>query len=103
MSILIKGMEMPKDVTLIAISTDGTVDIISGQPDLSWVTLKDKAIPIPDHGDLIDRDELLKERPFKSLGEYNSDGCFVEEIGLYSTDQIADVATIIPADKEDGE
>lgn len=53
-------MEMPKDVTLLAISPDGTVDIISGQPDLSWKTLKHKAISVPPHGRLIDADALHK-------------------------------------------
>lgn len=58
MSIYIKGMEMPTDVTLLAISPDGTVDIISGQLDLSWETLKDKAICVPPHGRLIDANAL---------------------------------------------
>lgn len=57
--ILINGMEMPKDITLFAISPDGTVDIISGQPDLSWKTLKHKAISVPPHGNLGDLDALI--------------------------------------------
>lgn len=61
MSIYIKGMEMPKDVTLLAISPDGTVDIISGQPDLMWKTLKHKAISVPPHGNLGDLDALKKK------------------------------------------
>ena len=59
MSLLIKGMTMPKDVTLLAISPDGTVDIISGQPDLSWKTLEHKAISVPPHGKLGDLDALI--------------------------------------------
>lgn len=60
MGLYIKDMEMPKDVTLLAISPDGTVDIISGQPDLSWKTLKHKAISVSPHGRLIDADKLIE-------------------------------------------
>lgn len=61
MSILIKGMEMPKNTTLIVISPDGTVEV-SRHEGIDWITLKEKAIPVPSHGDLEDRDKLRERR-----------------------------------------
>lgn len=89
--ILIKGMEMPKDVTLLAISPDGTVDIISGQPDLSWKTLKDKAISVPPHGRLVDADEMRDEWLINGENEYVYDtNAFLESID--------NQPTVIPAE-----
>lgn len=54
MSVLIKGMEMPKvRDTLVLVKTDGTAIVYE---DEAYVTT---AVPVPDHGDLIDRDALL--------------------------------------------
>jgi len=60
MEILIKGMEMPKgdDDVKIIIYSDGSVHRIIGWA-ISEKT-KAKAIEIPEHGDLIERDKLLK-------------------------------------------
>lgn len=55
MSILIKGMEMPKNEELIIICSDGTVEMTNN--DGSRVC-EQKAIELPPHGDLIDRDAL---------------------------------------------
>ena len=57
MSILIEGMEMPKETTLISIGPGGTVEIHRND-DLTWVPLKEKAVPVPPHGRLIDADAL---------------------------------------------
>lgn len=58
MSILIEGMEMPKETTLISIGPGGTVEIHRND-DLTWVPLKEKAISVPEpHGRLGDLDEL---------------------------------------------
>lgn len=55
MSILIKGMKMPEDTVMtINIWADGRVYILGKNP----MMLHDAAVEIPDHGDLIDRDEL---------------------------------------------
>ena len=59
MSILIEGMEMPKETTLISIGPSGTVEIHRND-DLTWVTLKEKAVPVPPHGRLISSDELIE-------------------------------------------
>lgn len=56
MSILIKGMEMPKHAVGVLIQPDGTV------LDYRYGTLAGQAVPIPPHGDLIERDEILKDK-----------------------------------------
>ena len=53
MSILIKGMEMPKAPVLFCIHPDGKVFA-----DLEGGWREYKAIPVPPHGDLVDRAEL---------------------------------------------
>lgn len=64
MSILIKGMEMPKDGTfsIVHIYSDGHVSMPSwgkGMQIVSGIT----AVPVPPHGALIDRDDLFAECP----------------------------------------
>ena len=62
MSILIKGMEMPKygEWRIVKINPNGEVDRSIGFGD--WALIKGlEAIEIPSHGDLIDRDELLSQ------------------------------------------
>lgn len=87
--ILIKGMEMPINEPLIVkINPDGSVsklwrDIFLGYADC-------KAVPVPPHGDLIDRDILM-----------DSDGDLWDGMWGWSGVQIANAPTIIPA--EEGE
>lgn len=60
MGVYIKGMEMPKDeysYTEIQIWGDGKVCTREGIK----LILGKSAIEVPDHGDLIDRDDLWKE------------------------------------------
>ena len=95
-------MEMPKDVTLLAISPDGTVDIISGQPDLSWKTLKHKAISVPTHGRLGDLDAMLMRINHEVMEAYMDGVCYgahPSQEHLYLLGEIIDDAppTIIPA------
>lgn len=64
--ILIRGMEMPKtesEVLIIAIKSDGSVYPVridgEGQPMIfPNEEMKNRAVPIPPHGDLIDRNAL---------------------------------------------
>lgn len=58
MSILIKGMEMPADSSrTITIHSDGSVYVYGAYP-----TELHRAVPVPTpHGDLIDRDALIKD------------------------------------------
>ena len=71
--ILIKNMEMPKDMgnpLHISIFSNGSV----------WITHEGKteatAQELPPHGDLIDRDKLYKDT--ERIGEYCHDPSFIE-------------------------
>lgn len=62
MSILIKGMGMPKDGDwrIVKINPNGTIDRSIGFGD--WALIKGlEAIEIPPHGPLIDMDDFLQE------------------------------------------
>lgn len=62
MSILIKGIEMPKEGSwkTVRIYPDGTCAVPNWQGDCTLIQGA-KAIPVPPHGDLIDRDTLMKD------------------------------------------
>lgn len=84
MGIYIKGMEMPTEdkEIIVRISSDGTVMTEYASP-IPWA----KAVPVPEHGRLIDADALTKV----SSPRY----------GLVNVGQIDNAPTIIPA-SEDG-
>ena len=111
MSILIKGMEMPKEGFVeILVREDGTVQQ-TGQsyridgtdyytPYVGEMPVMYEAIPVPPHGRLIDADALLKEinrlcdrRDAGIITEVSCLNAFLREIGY--------APTIIPA--EEGE
>ena len=91
MSILIKGMEMPKEGQVIVIDSSGQV-WSNEWPTRGYLRIDNAtAIPVPPHGDLIDRDEV------RGL-------LFIGEQCLYSWDEIDDkvdaATTIIPAEED---
>ena len=56
MGVYIKGLQMPKAGSVqILINADGMVSIYQGLGKADYY----EAIPVSDHGDLIDRDELI--------------------------------------------
>ena len=62
--ILIKGVEMPTDHPMwIVVHSDGTVEAneVSQSRPVGWQTLRNAAVPVPPHGDLIERDALEQE------------------------------------------
>lgn len=90
MSVLIKGMEMPKDEgVLLWVSPDGTVT--QGWHErfgINWSGSEYKAIEIPPHGRLIDADALMADLKFvDATGEY------------YTEAQIEYAPTIIEAEE----
>ena len=93
MSILIKGVEMPTGCGALTLNvwSDGQVEIFD--TDGEWKT--SEAVPVPPHGDLIDRDALVK------AGEdiHETDG--YESVWGFSYDMIRNAPTIIEA--EEGE
>lgn len=63
MSILIKGMEMPKDGDFIVIRSDGKAYYVSANPQNAY---EGEILLIPPHGDLIDtRDVNLEDGPYE--------------------------------------
>ena len=96
MSILIKGMEMPKDGChhMICIYADGTVST-GGRVYM--------AVPVPPHGRLIDADAFFKDI-CNSIENMTKLGVGVDADFLWAklNDALDNAPTVIPADK-DGE
>ena len=94
MAILIEGMEMPKETTLISIGPGGTVEIHRND-DLTWVPLKEKAVPVPPHGRLGDLDKLNEE-----VHLLIKENMFSRDDARDLLETIADAPTVIPASEE---
>ena len=107
MGVYIKGMEMPtKGYRLILIHADGTVQTSSGET---------TAIPVPPHGDLINRNETIKalwralyeyedrtEKQFiesseLDVGDWILHRIFVQNMSNIDRQTILQMPTIIPA------
>lgn len=58
--VYIKGMEMPKIGETLTIYPDGKVIRFNSYTG-ETVRIKGEAVPVPQHGDLIDRDEVMKK------------------------------------------
>ena len=86
MSILIKGMNLPKEEVAVIIYSDGEVRTEGWE--------KYSAVEVPEHGRLIDADELKKN------GCWFPTGTWMEYAVTMSA--INNAPTVIPADK-DGE
>ena len=101
MSILIKGMEMPKDGTynIVHIYSDGRVSMPFWGKGMQIVQ-DINAIPVPPHGRLIDADEL--EKKFCSHCDDYMSGKDECKEGCFDLKMIKSMPKVIPADK-DGE
>lgn len=82
MSILIKGMEMPKDCNKCPMTVDGYCRII-GYPNGDAIIKHYKPlwcplVEVPKHGRLIDADELLRRK----CDAYDSRGHFLYAVGM---------------------
>ena len=98
--IYIKGMEMPKagGWKTIRIYYEGTCAVPNWQGDCTFMK-GCEAIPVPDHGDLIDRDETLKKLSPEQIKNVKPDMTW-EEIYELNVLDIVTMPTIVPADKE---
>lgn len=89
MSVYIPGMEMPKDECVgIFVYPDGRVHVWRS---MSLVGQEYKAIPVPEHGRLIDADTA------EVITYTDEKGDFADGI-LFAAEWIANQPTIIPAD-----
>lgn len=98
MSILIKGMEMPKDGEhpyWVVIHSDGTVEYNENKGQ-GWQI--SEAAPVPPHGDLIDRQKLNKKRKycFQTQG-----GAFPKSEWFIKAEDLFDAPTVIPAEPKE--
>lgn len=57
MSILIKGIEMPKDGDFIVIRPNGKAYYVSANPKNAY---DGEALPVPSHGNLIEKHDVFK-------------------------------------------
>ena len=96
MSILIKGMEMPKRGMVVNIYADGRV---TNHFDEFGKTIG-KAVPVPPHGRLIDANVLLNA--MKKAGEDDSEIVDVyEQDYTFVSGWIYTVPTVIPAEEDE--
>ena len=111
MSVYISGMDMPVVNKILVITGGGDVWEVIDPDDESKDKHLDgvKVIPVPDHGRLIDADELTALM-YANIALFDSaPGRMGEEQKLVRAwlasmvDDIEDAPTIIPADKEAGE
>lgn len=73
MGVYIKGMEMPTDHPLwIVVHSDGTVEAneVSQSRPVGWQTLLNAAVPVPPHGDLIEREAAYDKIAEQEGGNY---------------------------------
>ena len=95
MSLLIRGMEMPKDCIVCPFGWNGCnhqqVFVYMGERPSGC-----PLVPVPPHGDLIDRDALMKsESPIGKMMTFGGQYVFTEN-------EIKKAPTIIEAEGEDG-
>ena len=103
MTVLIKGMEMPKTTTQLWLFPDGSVRV--WKQDIDYDEWK-KAIEVPPHGRLIDADALdIRRREQQAWQDYkhNPDNEYIEGVkdGLHeASKQLSTAMTIIEAEEE---
>lgn len=88
--IYIHGMSMPTEAGVIVIyKRSGKFYAGNGMCPIE---------PVPDHGRLVDADELVESEPRYTIPYYNSDGYLADMDGAYTVDQILDAPTVIESD-----
>lgn len=93
MSILIKGLDMPKDYWYLdlVITSDGVVRFYGDEEEVQIA----EAVELPDHGDLIDRDAVEED-----IFECHDTDIFGSDYIHYC---LRDAPVVIPAERsEDG-
>lgn len=104
MSVLIKGMKLPKNGYLAIVPT-GEVFISGngwGFQSYGWSVQPDgQAVELPDHGDLIDRDELIEEA--KRLGTVTCHQPFDFPYDCNLVEWCKAAETVIPAERSEDE
>lgn len=91
MGVYISEIFFTESPVLVILLPDGQGEIKNSGVKFRWM-------PVPSHGELIDRDALLESEPEYFIPNYNSDGYLADGEGAYTSVQIEDAPTIIPAD-----
>lgn len=104
MSILIKGMELPKEF-----DPDVYVELACGIDGKRYARLYNfhqggltewcEAVPVPPHGRLIDADALLKDGADYEYPLFDTDGSWDCCTQCFDVDSIKNAPTIIPAEE----
>ena len=98
MSILIKGMKMPKEDELLCIRIYPSGKVIIDL-DLQCKQVAE-AVELPDHGDLIDRDALMTRYAEEVRPSNNSD--FMRPLRWNDAVQLTELApVVIPAERSE--
>lgn len=99
--IYIPGMEMPHRHEAITIYPDGTAHL--SHLGLGLHISESKAVPVPEHGELIEREPILdvmrKERD-RISETYGPNDEYVNCLNKYAISMVTSAKTIIPADQE---
>lgn len=96
MSILIKGMEMPKDGEKLYMITFSDGKACASYKPFEW----HEVIPVPDHGDLIDRDALEVHDGWLRDSKYFSQNSSHTHITFVYSNDIVNAPIIIKAEPE---
>ena len=106
MSILIKGMEMPKNCEECAIKSWDTEDYVCPFSGVSTLCISRQddcpLIPVPEHGRLIDADALfakIEKSAVMAKQEYNFDSWYA---CCVSANFVLGAPTIVPQDEQFG-
>ena len=91
MGVYISEILLAESPVLVILLPDGQGEIKNSGVKFRWM-------PVPSHGELIDRDALLESEPEYTIPNYNSDGYLADADWAYTSVQIEDAPTIIPAD-----
>lgn len=100
--VYIPGMKMPNRGHTVTLTITGSgvavVQYYDCKPQLA-VPIVSKAVPVPDHGDLIDRDAARESiKPWSPEDERT--GCTFDTVKKLMHTMLDRAPTVIPADKE---
>lgn len=91
MSVLLKGMNMPRDGERLKVWIEANGQVIV---DKRTYYEEYEAVDLPDHGDLIDKDELMKRKQcVYKFGEY--------KLYAVDADTILNMPVVIPSERSE--
>ena len=97
MGVYINGMELPDKNHLVLVEIDSNGDVFAAYDGGRTKLVQYKAVPVPPHGDLIDRYDLKNKEITFDHDEWND--TFHDGL-LFVTNLIDNAPTTIPASEE---